>query len=87
MLKDLQHSIRIESPVSNVGLGIRAKLQLSCLLRGTAIDTGRSQTLEVFTTLIRVDYVDCLVSAFETILYERQQEPYSSSSLLNKAQT
>ena len=45
LLKDLQHSIRIKLTVSNVGLGVCAKLQLSGLLRGNRIDTGRSQTL------------------------------------------
>src|SRR5436189_196378 len=60
--------------VSQVGLRVGAELQLSRLLRSSAIDPARSQTLDMVARLIRVDDVDGLVAAFQSILNERQQD-------------
>ena len=50
------------------------EFQLSGPLRRGRIDPGRSQPRDVFTLLIRIDYMDGFVAAFQTGLNEGQQK-------------
>ena len=73
-LKHRDHAIGIEAAIGKVDVGVYAKLQLSALLRGYRVDTGVSQALGMFLTLIRVNYMDCLVPTMETVFYEWEQD-------------
>ena len=48
---------------------------LSALLRSRRVDSYLSQALEVVLTLIRINHVNRLVAALESIFYEWEQDP------------
>ena len=74
MLKHLQHPILIESAIGKIDFGVGPKLELPALLRGRWIDARASQSLEMVWTLLRVQNVNGFVTAFQAVLYKREQD-------------
>ena len=75
LLKHPDHAIWIETAIGKVDLRVNTKLHLSALLRSRQVYSSISQPLEVVLTLIRINYVNRLVAALESIFYEWEQDP------------
>jgi hypothetical protein len=73
LLEHFQHPIRIETAVTKVGFCVGSKLELAALLAGDRIDSYSSQALQMIFVLSGVDYVDGLMSAFESVLNKGKQ--------------
>jgi hypothetical protein len=73
LLEHFEHAILIETAVAQVRLGVGSKLELTALLGGVGINSGRSQALKVTIALFGIDYVHGLIATIESVLNERQQ--------------
>jgi hypothetical protein len=75
LLKDCDHTIRIEAAIWKVDVCVDANLQLSAQFRGRRVDSYGSQTSEMVWTLIGINHMNGFMAAVEPISYERKQDP------------
>src|SRR5690349_12295044 len=66
LLKDLQHSILIETAVPEVCFGVAPKLKLAALLGGCRVNSCRREPLNMLATFIRINDVNRLVATLES---------------------
>lgn len=63
----------VEPAIPKVCFGVRSHLELSCVLCGSRVDTGRGKSLQMTATFARIDDVYGLIAAGESIADERKQ--------------
>ncbi len=74
LLECLEHAFLIEAAVAQVRFSVGSKFKLTALLSSDRVDAHGSQSLEVVVMLIRVNDVDCLVAASESVPHKRKQD-------------
>jgi len=75
LFERMEHPILIELSLAKVCFNVSSKLELASTLRCFWVNPCRDQPLEVFAPLVRVDDVNCLVAAFESILNKGEKYP------------
>src|ERR1700721_1879487 len=73
LLEHFEHAILIETAVAQVRLGVGSKLELTALLGGVGINSGRSQALKVIIALFGIDYVHGLIATLESVFNKRRK--------------
>lgn len=73
-LECLQHSLLIKSAIAEVSVSVGSNFQLAIAFGGRWINSCSSQPLHMLASLIRIDYVNRLVAASESVLNKGQED-------------